>query len=195
MDATGARDHLQMVEGIIRQTDRTVHFPPVILLAVGLFSSTVLTLMQLRLRGVSLPADPYLQMPAALIMFAVIGLVVWRGRTAPRALLVDSYVGGAFLVAFIVGMTLNVTAQHRVIPADGIGLVWAAVFAGVLIFSGLIGSLPLLLGGTAMLVAIGVAAYNRDWLAGILALAWFVGFVVPGIVLALRPPHGRAAAL
>jgi hypothetical protein len=195
MDAAGARDHLQMVDGIMRTTDRTVHMPPAILLSIGFITTTVLALMQARLSGIDLPADPYLQMPAALVMFGIIGLVAWRGRHAPRALLVDSYVGGAFLVAFIVAMTLNVTAQHRVIPADGVGLIWAAVFAGALLFSGLLGSRPMLAGGAAMLIATGVAAYNPDRLVGILALGWFLGFVVPGLVLALRAPDGRTAAV
>lgn len=195
MDAADARDHLRMVDGIVRTTDRTVRMPPAILLSIGFISATVLALMQARQRGIDLPDDPYLQMPAALLMFTVIGAVAWRGRQAPRALLVDSYVGGAFMVAFVVAMTLNVTAQHRVIPADGIGLIWAAVFGGALVFSGLLGSLPMLAGGAAMLIATGVAGYNREWLIGILAVGWFLGFAVPGLVLALGAARGRTAAL
>ena len=195
MDAADARDHLRMVDGIIRTTDRTVYMPPAVLLTVGVIATTVLALMQARLRGATLPADPYLQIPAALVMFTTIGVVAWRGRNAPRTVLLDNYVGGAFLVAFVVAMTLNVTAQHRIIPAEGMGLVWAAVFGGALLFSGLLGSVPMLGGGVAMLVVTGIAAYNREWLVGILAVGWFAGFVVPGMILAVGATRGRTAAI
>jgi hypothetical protein len=53
----------------------------------------------------------------------------------------------------------------------------------------------LLGGGLAMLVAVGAASLVPGWLPGILAVAWLVGFVIPGIVLALGAPHGRTAAV
>ena len=170
--------------------------PPSILIAVGLICSSVLGLMQARISGVTLPEDPYLQMPAAALM-AVLHRRDYLARPARRARAPGRQLRRRrFLVAFLVAMTLNVTAQHRVIPAEGdrpdLG---GVIFAGALLFSGLIGSLPMLAGGVAMLVATGIAGYNRDWLVGILAVGWFLGFVVPGLFLARCVSHGRIAAL
>jgi hypothetical protein len=57
------------------------------------------------------------------------------------------------------------------------------------------GSRVLFVGAVAMLAAVGVAALVPGWLPGILAIAWIVGFAIPGLVLALGAPHGRTAAL
>lgn len=196
MEASEARDHLRMLDGIVRTTDRTLHVPPSILMTIGIVTTVVTGLIQLREMGIPIPPDQYVQPPAMLAMLATIGVVAWRGRRAGRATLVDGYAGAAFLAAFVVAMALNVTAQDRVISPAGMALVWAGTFSMALLINGAIGrSSPLLGGGLAMLLATAAASLVPGWLPGLLSLGWFAGFFVPGLVLALRAPDGRAAAL
>ena len=195
MDASDARDHLRMVDGIIRHTDRGLRVPPVILIAVGLVCSTVTALIQARQMGIAIPDDQYVQPPMMLLLVAVIGVTAWRGRHAGRETLLDGYAGTAFAAAAAVALTLNLTAQHRVISAAGMGLVWAATFSMALLIAGGMGNRILLAGGIALLAATGAASLVPDWLPGILAVGWFLGFFIPGIVLALGAPDGRTAAV
>ena len=195
MDASDARDHLRMVDGIIRHTDRGLRVPPVILIAVGLVCSTVTALIQARQMGIAIPDDQYVQPPMMLLLVAVIGVTAWRGRHAGRETLLDGYAGTAFAAAAAVALTLNLTAQHRVISAAGMGLVWAATFSMALLIAGGMGNRILLAGGIALLAATGAASLVPDWLPGILAVGWFLGFFIPGIVLAMGAPDGRTAAV
>jgi len=190
MDATNAGEHLRMLDGIVRATNRVVSVPPAVLLAVGLFSSAILVLVQARQLGLPIPPDQYLQPPAFLLMFAIIGFAAWKGRNAERTALVDGYAGAAFLAAFLVAMTLNVTAQHRVVSAAGMGLIWAGAFCMALLVIGAIGSRILLAGGVAMLAAIAAASLVQPWLPGLLAFGWFVGYALPGLILSLRTSDG-----
>jgi len=195
MDATDAGEHLRMLDGIVRATDRVVRVPPTILLSVGLFACAILALIQARQLGLPIPPDQYLQPPLFLLMFAVIGFTAWKGRHAERTALVDGYAAAAFFAAFLVAMTLNVTAQHRIVSAAGMGLIWAGAFCMALLIVGAIGSRLLLAGGAAMLAAIAAASLVQPWLPGLLSLGWFVGYALPGLILSLRTPDGRAAAL
>lgn len=195
MDATDARDHVRMLDGIVRATDRTVHVSPIVLIGIGAVCAAITGLIQARQMGWNIPPDHYIQPPAFLVMLGIIAAASWRHRDRGRDTLVDGYAGVAFLAAAALGLTLNVTAQDRVIPPAGIGLVWAGSFSMALLIIGAMGSRVLFVGAVAMLAAVGAAALVPGWLPGILAIAWIVGFAVPGIVLALGAPHGRTAAL
>ena len=194
MNVSEAREHLHMVDGIVRSTDRTVRMSPLILIGLGAVCVAITALMQARQLGWGIPPDQYIQPPAWIVMILIIGIVVWRGRGAGRETLLDGYAAAAFFAAFALAFTLTVTAQHRAISADGIGLVWAGSFSMALLVIGAMGSRVLLAGGVAMLVAVGSASLVPGWLPGMLAVAWLVGFVIPGIVLALGAGRGRAAA-
>jgi hypothetical protein len=50
----------------------------------------------------------------------------------------------------------------------------------------MMGSRLLLAGGAAMLACTAAAAYSDGWLAGVLAIGWLTGFLIPGLVLARR---------
>jgi hypothetical protein len=184
-----------MVESIVRSTDRTVRVPPAILIGIGAISATVTGLIQARQMGLDVPPDAYVQPSAWILMIATIGIVAWRGRGASRETLLDRYTGAAFLAAFAMALTLTVTAQHRVVSPEGIGLVWAGSFGMALLITGAMGSRVLLVGGFAMLVAVGGASFVADWLPGVLAVAWLVGFVIPGVVLARGLADGRSSTL
>jgi hypothetical protein len=195
MDATDARDHVRMLDGIVRATDRTVYISPAILIGIGAVCAAITGLIQARQLGWNIPPDYYIQPPAFLVMLVTIVVASWRHRDRRRSTLVDGYAGIALLGAAALGLTLNVTAQDRVIPPAGIGLVWAGSFAMALLIIGAMGNRVLLAGGVAMLAAVGAAGLVPGWLPGMLAIAWLAGFALPGIVLALGAPRGRAAAL
>jgi hypothetical protein len=195
MDATDARDHVRMLDGIVRATDRTVHISPAVLIAIGAVCATITGLIQARQMGWNIPPDYYIQPPAFLVMLVTIVVASWRHRVPGRDTLVDGYAGVAFFAAAALGLTLNVTAQGRVIPPAGIGLVWAGSFSMALLIIGAMGRGVLLVGAVAMLVAVGTAALVPSWLPGILAIAWLVGFTIPGVALALGASRGRTAAL
>jgi hypothetical protein len=169
--------------------------PPLILIGVGAVCTAMTALIQARQQGWDIPPDQYIQPPSWLLMVIIIGVTAWRGRGAGRETLLDGYAGAAFFAAFALALTLTITAQHRVIPAAGIGLVWAGSFSMALLVIGAMGSRVLLAGGVAMLAAVGGAGLASEWLHGMLAVAWFVGFVIPGIALALGAGRGRAAAV
>jgi hypothetical protein len=195
MNASEAHDHLRIVDEIVRVTDRSVRVPPPILIGLGLVCSAMTGLIQARQLGLAIRPDQYLQPPAWLIMLAVIVVTVWRGRHTGRETLLDGYAGAAFFAAFALALTLTITAQNRFISPAGIGLVWAGSFSMALLVIGAMGSRVLLAGGLAMLVAVGGAGLVPGWLPGMLAVAWFVGFVIPGLTLALGAPRGRTAAV
>ena len=194
MDASEARDHLQLVDGILRRADRTLHMPPVTTIVWGLFGTIVSALHQARASGLSVPPDQVLHLPMMLLAIAV---SIWeaRRRSADRETLIDQYAGVVFGVVFIVLFLLNVTAQHTVVPTKAMALFWSVGFTMALLIVGIQSSRVLLAGGTALLMASIAAPLIPDWFHGLLALGWAVGFVGPGVVLALGRHHGRTVSV
>src|SRR6266508_6831681 len=188
MDASEARDHLQLVDGILRHADRTLHIPPSTIIAWGLFGTIVNVLHQARASGLSVPPDGWIHLP---MMLLAISVSVWeaRRRTEGRETLIDQYAGGVFCVVFIVLLLVNVTAQHTIVPAKAMALFWSAGFSMALLIVGIQASRVLLAGGAALVIASITAPLIPSWFDGILALGWASGFVGPGIVLALGRPH------
>jgi hypothetical protein len=195
MNMSDAQSNLAMVDRIVAATDRRVRVPPAILITVGLVCTTLTGLQQVRQMGLAVPDDQYVQLPMLGVIVATIALLAWKGRHAPRGTLVDAYAAMAFLMAFIVAMTLNITAQHRMVSAGGMGLIWSAAFTMALLMVGAMGSVELLIGGMAMLIATGTASLVPEWFAGILAVGWCCGFLIPGVLLASRTGDGRTAAV
>lgn len=195
MDASEAREHLRHVDRIIAATDRTLRVPPAMLIGIGGICSVLTGVQQARLLGLAVPPDQYLHLPMIAVIIGIAAISRLRSRRQERETLVAGYAGTAFLMAFVVAMTLNVTAQHRTIPAEGMGVVWSASFAMSLLIAGAMGSRLLLGGGAAMLMATAASSLVPGWLPGVLAIGWLLGFFVPGLVLALEAPDGRTAAL
>jgi len=195
MESSEAREHLDAVDRIVAATDRTVRLPPLFLIVVGLVCALIDGARQARGLGIEVPADRYIQLPL-IALIVVVGLIESRrSQRAGRESLIAGYAGAAFFCAFIVTMTLNITAQHRFITDVGMSLVWSASFSMALLFAGMMGSRLLLASGAAMLACTAIAAYADTWLPGTLAIGWLLGFVVPGLVLARGASHGRSAAL
>ena len=193
MDASQAREQLDSVATIVRTADRRLHVQPWIFVVWGLFAALINAARQARLAGVAVPGDAYLQ---PLLLVLAIGATVWLSvRTeGGRETLMDRHAGIVFSVVLAVLLIANLTAQHRVVPYEGMALFWSFGLAMALLIAGLEASRTLLAGGVA-LVAAGVAAcFTPEWFSGVLAAGWFAGLVVPGIVLAVRDSNGRAAA-
>lgn len=194
MDATEARDHLQWIDGILRTADRTLHLPPATLIAWGLFGAIVNAVHQARASGIEVPRDSVVQLP---MMIAAIVVSVWAASRQPvgRKTLVDSHAGTVFCVVFAVLLAVNMAAQDTIIPLRAMALFWCVGFSIALLVIGIQASRPLWVGGLIMVAAGIVASLAPAWFDGILALGWTLGFVGPGVVLALQGSDGRAAAV
>lgn len=189
MDKSTARDDLAVVDRILRMADRTLHIPPLILISWGMVAVIVNGVHQARVFGFSVPPDQLFHLP---LIACAIGMTWWASHRhdAPRETLVDGFAGTTFAVTFAVLFILNVTAQHTVIPTDAMALVWATGFSIALLVVGLHSSRLLSCGGIAMLSACALAPFASTWFDGVLAVGWFAGFVVPGIVLRRRSVDG-----
>ena len=195
MESSEARDHLSTVDRIVAATDREVRLPPLLLIVVGVVCAIINGVRQARGDGIDVPADQYIQLPL-IALIVLVGLVESRrAQRARRESLIAGYAGAALFCAFIVTMTLNITAQHRLISDSGMSLVWSATFSMALLFAGMMGSRLLLASGAAMLACTALATYFDTWLSGTLAIGWLLGFLVPGLVLARGASHGRSPAL
>lgn len=194
MDASEAREHLHWVHGILRTADRTLHMPPATLIAWGLFGTIVNALHQGTVSGISVPRDEIVQFPMMVMAIVVSVWAASRGRVG-RKTLVDSNAGVVFCVVFAVLMLVNLTAQDTVIPFRAMALFWCVGFSIALLVVGIQASRPLWIGGVIMVAASVTASHIPGWFDGILALGWVLGFVGPGVVLALERTDGRTAAI
>jgi hypothetical protein len=181
-----ARDDLRMVDDIVRAVDRTVRVSPAILITVGAICSIASALIQMEFLKRPVPLAGLAQPVGGLLILLVIAMTAWRQRGARRETLIDGYAGAAFLAAIAFSLVLNVTAQGHIIPPSGIGLIWAGSFSMALLIVGAMGSRILFAGGLAMLAAVGVAGRMGTWLPATVAVAWCVGFLIPGIALAIK---------
>jgi hypothetical protein len=129
-------------------------------------------------------------------MLLAIVVSVWAASRGPvgRKTLVDSNAGVVFCVVFAVLMLVNLTAQST-IPVRAMSLFWCTGFGIALLVVGIQASRPLWIGGVMMVAASIAASHIPGWFDGALALGWALGFVGPGLVLALEGTHGRTAAI
>ena len=189
MNKNQAQDHLDSVATIVRNADRGLNMPAWVFIVWGLFGTIINTLQQARLAGVGVPTDSVVQLPLLLV---AIGLTVVLSRRdqGGRENLVDRRTGILFAVVFGVLLLASITLQHRVVPYEAMGIFWGLGFAIVLIVAGLEASRPLLIGGLLLLTACVATAWLPSFLNGLLALGWFTGMVLPGLVLAWKRNHG-----
>lgn len=185
MDSSQAREHLESVATIVRNTDRGLHIPAWVFIIWGLFGATINALQQARIAGVELPGDSVLQLPA--LMLATGLTVVFSLRSGSgRETLIDRQAGTLFSVVFAVMLLASFILQHRVVPYEAMAVLWGLGFAIALIVSGLGASRPLLAGGLALLAACLATAWLPGFFNGLLALGWLCGMVLPGVALARK---------
>ncbi len=188
MDKSTAHGDLALVDRILA-ADRSLHIPPLILLAWGLYGGVINGVQQAREAGLRVPPDSSFHLP---LMLAAIGISVWAAsrQADGRETAADSQAGVTFAAAFGVILLLNLTAQHSVIPARAMSLFWSGGLSIALLIVGLQASRPLLMGGVALLAASALAGFTPAWFHGTLALGWIAGMAVPAIVLWTRRVHG-----
>lgn len=193
MDSSQARNDLESVATIVRTADRSLNVQPWIFVIWGLFGATVNALQQARSSGIAVPADPIIQLP--LLLAAITATVVVSLRSAGKETLIDRHAGVVFSVVFGVLLIANFSAQHRVVPYEGMALFWSFGLAMAVLIVGVEASRPLLLGGVALTAASVAACLVPGWFSGLLAAGWLAGLVAPGLALAWRRSDGRAASL
>lgn len=193
MDSSQARDHLESVATIVRTADRSLNVQPWIFVIWGLFGAAVNALQQARSAGVVVPADSTVQIP--LLLAAIAATVIVSLRSAGKETLIDRHAGIVFSVVFGVLLIASFTAQHRVVPYEGMALFWSFGLAMAALIVGIEASRPLALGGLALIAASVAASLIPDWFSGLLAAGWLAGLVAPGLALAWRRADGRAIAV
>ncbi|MDJ0760545.1 MAG: hypothetical protein QNJ19_14215 [Woeseiaceae bacterium] len=189
MDTSQARDHLDSAATILRHADRRLRFPAWVFIIWGLFGTTVNTLAQMRVAGFQLPSDSTIQLPLLLVAIGATVVMSLRGDSQ-RETLVDRHTGILFAVVFGVLLLASVILQHKVVPYQAIGIFWGLGFAIALIVVGIEASRPLLIGGFLLLVACLSTAWFPGFFNGLLALGWFAGMVLPGVILAWKRVDG-----
>jgi hypothetical protein len=130
-----------------------------------------------------------------LLLAAITATVVVSLRSAGKETLIDRHAGVVFSVVFGVLLIANFSAQHRVVPYEGMALFWSFGLAMAVLIVGIEASRPLLLGGVALTAASVAACLVPGWFSGLLAAGWLAGLVAPGLALAWRRSDGRAASL
>jgi hypothetical protein len=188
MDSARARDHLDSVATIVRTADRSLNIRPWVFVIWGLYGAILHALQQARVAGVALPADSTIQLP--MMVVAIVATVLVSRRPGRRETLIDHHAGVVFSVVLGVLLIASFSAQHRVIPYEGIALFWSFGLAMAALIVGLEASRPLLLGGAVLVVASVAACLVPDWFSGLLAAGWLAGLAAPGFVLAWRGRDG-----
>ncbi len=189
MDTKQARHHLDSAATIIRHSDRLLYFPAWVFIVWGLFGTTVNALQQMRVAGFELPSDSAIQLPL-LLTAIIISVVMSLREPSRRETLVDEHTGILFAVVFGVLLLASIILQHKVVSYEAIGIFWGLGFSIALIAVGIEASRPLLIGGSLLLLATLSTAWFPGFSDGLLALGWFAGMVLPGIILAWKRVNG-----
>ena len=193
MDASEARDQLQLGDRILSRADRTLNMPPLTLIAWGLFGTAVNAVHQARVSGLQTFNDERILIP---FMVAGVAASMWgaRRQSKERISLADQNAGIVFGAVSITLMLLTGTAQNRAITPQAMALFWCAGFSIALMIVGAKTSRLLLEGGLTMLLACVIAPFVPEWFDGILAIGWALGFFGPGAVMSLQS-HGRTVSI
>jgi hypothetical protein len=170
LDPAQARDHIEMVDRILEQTQQRLCGGAEFFIVWGLYSAIVTSLWQLVRNGIVAPAVLWAQL--ALLLAAIAFTVLrgrWYGARAPRRSLVQREFFNVLWLTLGLAFVANVAA-FNVFSGWAQAAIWSFAEAIVLFFIGLHGNPRALLGGIAVVVS--------------LIAANFVGHDVTGFVLA-----------
>jgi hypothetical protein len=182
IDAAQARDHIEMVERILAQSDQSLCAGAEYFIVWGLYSGIAVVDWQLVNDGV-LPATA-LWAQAALLLAAVV-FTIWRGRATKAARARQSIVQREFFNVLWLSIGLAFVANvaaFNVFSGWAQAAVWSFAEAIVLFFIALHGNRRAMLGGIAVVVSLIAANFvHRDVMGYVLAAGVVAGYAGFGI--------------
>lgn len=187
MNASEARDHLEMVDRILARADEPCGLSPYPFLIWGVAGASMNVVAQLVYIE---HATQWLLALFAPILIVAIGLMIWWAVRLPAVErqrgLIDRHVFSVFNLAWIVALVVQVGAE-RIFPTWAQAALYLLMYGFAMVSVGLIArSRPVLIGGSVMLAAIVVANFVPDYTGYVLALGDLFGMAGAGIVLWLQ---------
>jgi hypothetical protein len=182
MDASQARDHLEMVDRILAESCQRLCAGGEYFVVWGVGSACVTTLFTLAGAGLVRPAALW-AIPAILIACAVFSVL--RGRSTRRTLARSSLVQREFFrvlwLTLALAFVVNVGA-FRLFPGIAAAAIWSVAAAIVLFFIGMHGNLRAQVAGIVVVASLVVANFAPGATAGyVLAAGMLLGYAGFGL--------------
>ena len=182
MDASDAREHLEMVERIIAASSRKLNAGGEYFIIWGLTSAAISLLLQLVSDG-RLPGQTLWSIAA--IYALAIGLSVWRGRYYSRAgcerlSALDREFLNVLWIVLGMAFVADVLGFH-LFPQWGQAAIWSVAGAVVLFFIGMHGNRRAIVGGIIMIASIAVANFEIAYAGYALAGGMILGYAGFGL--------------
>lgn len=182
LSPTQARDHIEMIDRILAQSQQRLETGGEYLAVWGIASASVTVVMQLLSQGL-LPSVAFLWLPVALAGCSVFSIV--RGRSMRRCLRGISVVQREFFK--VLWITLGVafiadTAAIRLFPGMAAAAIWSVAASIVLLYIGVHGNARAQIGGAIVIASLVAAAFVGDAVVGyVLAAGMLVGYAGFGV--------------
>lgn len=182
MNASQARDHIEMVDRILAQSDQSLCAGAEYFVVWGLYSGVSVSIWQLVSNGVLAPTALWIQLA---LLVAAIAFSVVRGRATSAARERRSIVQREFFNVLWLSIGLafiaNVAA-FRVFSGWGQAAIWSYAEAIVLFFIALHGNRRAMLAGIAVVASLIAANFiHRDIMGYVLAAGLVAGYAGFGI--------------
>jgi hypothetical protein len=184
VDATEARDHLEMVDRILTRAEEPCPLSPFPFLVWGVAGAIMNVVIQL---VIVQNGSPWLYtiFGGALIL-AVALTIAWSFRlraVLDAGTLVNRQVFNALNLAWIVALIAQLGAP-RIFPEWAQAALWLLMYGAAMALVGLlVRSRPVVIGGFVMLASIVVANFALPYAGYVLALGDLIGMAGAGIVL------------
>ena len=197
MDSREAREHLEMVDEILRQGERSRSWSckelGISLCAIGAGAALINLAEQL-----GSPGTPDARLVIAGFVFLLVGIaymivsLALSRRNAERLSLADIRTGRV-MSAVWVSVFVAAFCQPHLLPGWSASAIWSLGGAISLLVSGFFGDRRALAGGLALLVSMLVANYVPAITGYALAAGFAVGYVLVGIsyLTGVGAPHDR----
>lgn len=190
MDSDEARQHLTMVDGILRRNERRLHLAPMSYILWGVSNACIYAgYMQ------QLPSEVSVLFYACGILLSFVALLssAWSYRVAitDRYTMLDRQAFAAFagITLFMIVMK-PVWNAHALVDGAAYALIWTFGFAVSMVLIGAAGQRILLAGGCILFCGMIAGSISPNSLAISLAIASFLGIAGPGVFFALRRNDG-----
>jgi hypothetical protein len=187
MNASEAREHLDMVDRILSRVDEPCTLSPYPFLIWGVAGAILNVLVQLVFMQ---HATQWLLALFVPVLIVAIGLMIWwaMGMRAveQQGALIHRYIFSVFNLAWIVALVIQIGAE-RIFPTWAQAALYLLMYGFAMVSVGLISrNRPILLGGAVMLGSIVVANFTLLYAGYVLALGDLIGMAGAGIALWLQ---------